>query len=611
MLVLASTVLVLATGCGLVGPSGGITTRGHYVVHMVVGHDQTVVVAVHGSMGSFNPNTARGSTPLARMVMQQVWPQVFRMTSSLGPSLNTNIVTSAELVRLDPQTVVYQIDPQATWSDGVPITASDFIYNWQARAGIGKDVGGVPFSDASTFGYREIQSVTGSNGGKTVTVVFKAPFADWMSLFNDLVPAHIALRAGWNTGFDSFNPRVVISGGPYMVTSYAPGAQIVLTRNPRWWGAEPRVAKIVFKIATGVSGELRDVVQHKASMAYMAPIASAQIGDLAAVSSLPWVTCELGLSSSFLQIDFNEASPLLAITAVRQAIAKATDRMAILKSTLGQVMPHLGLLGDHLLLPSQAGYTNSATGYDRPHLSTARKLLEGAGFVRGPSGYFELAGQVLALRIVANQNSQLDMQVEKMFQTQMRRLGVLVTAENASAAAIYGKILPSGNYDIALVRVTASPFPSVSADQYSEVISRTLGSGAPRTLLPAGVAPSLVSGTVPGSSQAPPAMDAPGGPGGLRDFMHFEDLRVDALYTQAIGELDPSRSFVSYAHLDALLWEDMVSLPLFQLPSLIVKDSRILGIQGAASMNGLTWHAQRWEVLVPSPEEPARPVGRK
>jgi peptide/nickel transport system substrate-binding protein len=576
---------------------------------MVVGHDQTVVVAVHGVINSFNPNTVQGSTPLARMVMQQVWPQVFRMTSGLGPSLNTNVVTSAELVRLDPQTVVYQINPSATWSDGVPISAADFIYNWQASAGIGTDVGGVPFSDASTFGYREIQSVTGSNGGKTVTVVFKTPFADWMSLFNDLAPAHIALRAGWNTGFNSFNPRDVISGGPYMISSFSPGAQIVLTRNPRWWGAKPRVAKIVFRIVAGLSGELQAILQRKASMAYMAPITSAQMGDLAALSSLPWATFDLGLSSSFLQLDFNEASPLLAITAVRQAIAKATDREAILNATLGQVMSHIGLVGDHLLLPSQAGYTSAGAGYDRPHIATARKLLESAGFVQGPSGYFQLAGQTLTLRIAADRNSPLDMQVEKLFEEQMRRLGVLVTAENASAATLYGKILPSGNYDIALVRVTASPFPSVSVDQYSEVMSRTLGSGAPRTLLPAGAAPGVDGATTPGSIGPTAAMVAPGGPGGLRDFTRFEDLRVDALYAQAIGELDPSRSFVSYAHLDALLWADMVSLPLFQLPSLIVKDSRILGIQGAASMKGLTWHAQRWEVLVPAPKQGSAQAG--
>jgi ABC-type transport system substrate-binding protein len=95
-------------------------------------------------------------------------------------------------------------------------------------------------------------------------------------------------------------------------------------------------------------------------------------------------------------------------------------------------------------------------------------------------------------------------------------------------------------------------------------------------------------------------MDALGGPGGIQDFTHFEDLRVDALYQKAISELDPTRALVSFVQLDRLLWADMVSLPLFQLPGLLVKDARELGVQQAASMSGLTWHAQRWEVLVPS-----------
>ena len=82
------------------------------------------------------------------------------------------------------------------WSDGTPITADDFIYNWQAQSGnpAYTDVGGKPYDAASTAGYNQIQSVVGSNpsggaacdpgstadrnvglcpNGRTVTVTFK------------------------------------------------------------------------------------------------------------------------------------------------------------------------------------------------------------------------------------------------------------------------------------------------------------------------------------------------------------------------------------------------------------------------------------------------------
>ncbi len=97
---------------------------------------------------------------------------------------------------------------------------------------------GRPDSVASTLGYRDIDSLTGSNGGKTVTVVFHTPFADWASLFDDLLPAHIAETVGWNHGFDHFDPAVLVSGGPWQVVSWVarlrdrPRAQPTMVGEP-------------------------------------------------------------------------------------------------------------------------------------------------------------------------------------------------------------------------------------------------------------------------------------------------------------------------------------------------------------------------------------------
>ena len=120
-------------------------------------------------------------------------------------------MTSASVVKTNPQTIVYQINPKAVWSDGVPISASDFIYNWQAQSGNPKfkDVGGKPFLPAATSGYSQIASVTGSDGGKTVTVVFSKPYGDWQSLFSQatpLLPAHIAQKDGLRLRLPELRP---------------------------------------------------------------------------------------------------------------------------------------------------------------------------------------------------------------------------------------------------------------------------------------------------------------------------------------------------------------------------------------------------------------------
>ncbi len=72
---------------------------------------------------TLNDHTVAGDTAAGRMVGSAIWAQVFRVGPGLTPQLDTNVVDSAEVVSLSPQTVVYKIDPRAVWSDGVPISA--------------------------------------------------------------------------------------------------------------------------------------------------------------------------------------------------------------------------------------------------------------------------------------------------------------------------------------------------------------------------------------------------------------------------------------------------------------------------------------------------------
>src|SRR4029450_4367189 len=106
------------------------------------------------------------------------------------------------------------------------ISARDFAYAWRQQNGRDHPANDV----ASTTGYEDIRSVTGSEGGRTVTVRFARTFSDWRSLFTDLLPAHVAepARGGWNDGFARGLP---VSGGPFALERYVPGRSLTLVRN--------------------------------------------------------------------------------------------------------------------------------------------------------------------------------------------------------------------------------------------------------------------------------------------------------------------------------------------------------------------------------------------
>ncbi len=243
----------------------------------------TATMALDENLAGFNINTSAASEFVLQEIMNMVWPQAFIVNNKLQPVLNNQLLESASVTGSSPQTVVYKINPKAVWSDGTPITADDFIYNWQAQSGnpAYTDVGGQPYDDASTSGYNQITSVVGSApsggaacapgstadrnaglcpNGRTVTVTFKPSFADWRSLYTDIVPAHIARTVGWNTGFTG--PTQAISGSWYTITSYNANQSVVLTRNPSYWGTPGKLNKIVFQFFSDDS-QLVPALQNK------------------------------------------------------------------------------------------------------------------------------------------------------------------------------------------------------------------------------------------------------------------------------------------------------------------------------------------------------------
>ena len=174
--------------------------------------------------------------------------------------LDKNFMTSATLVSDNPQTLVLKINPAASWSDGVPITADDFVYFWQQQRGPLHTLdycndpkcttNGRPIDDYSDgAGYRDIKSVTGADDGKTVTVVFSQPYGDWKSLWSYMSRPTWPQKVGWNHGFDVIgDPTIVVSGGPYKIYSYNKGVDLTLVPNDRYWAKPPALDSIVFRV---------------------------------------------------------------------------------------------------------------------------------------------------------------------------------------------------------------------------------------------------------------------------------------------------------------------------------------------------------------------------
>jgi peptide/nickel transport system substrate-binding protein len=519
-----------------------------------------VTVALDQVPVTLNDHTVAGDTPDGRMIASALWAQVFRVGPGLVPALDTNVVDSAEVINLHPQTVVYQIDPRAVWSDGVPISAEDFLYAWQSQKGAAVDIDGTPDSVASSLGYRDITSVTGSNAGRTVTVVFRTPFADWSSLFSDLLPAHVAARVGWNAGFDHFDPSVLVSGGPFEVVAWQPGVSITLGRNPRWWSSPAQYDRVVVQAqpASTLSSALGS---GQVQVAYPSGYAAS---TMAQASSSPVLQSSANLGTRMLQLEFNTKHPPLDNAAVRQGIAHVIDRAGLVTDA-GQPADHsVWEDNDHLLANLQSTYADDATGYETRDPAAAARLLQQGGLAPDAQGTWSKNGAPLTLALAWADDDPWSAATGPVVAAQLVSAGFDVVAEPLPGAQLAGSVLPGGAFDLAVVPVDVGAYPSAMGNVFS-------------------TAPAITAG-------------APS-----RDFSGFEDPKVDTLFAQAVQQLAPPQAAALYQQIDQLLWSEMPTLPLFAEPTLLVWSASVSGVSDDPGGLGPFWSVRQWARLAPAP----------
>jgi ABC-type transport system substrate-binding protein len=256
----------------------------------------TVTFAARGEPSGFNPNTSIGNGPDVQNVVENVYPSVFRTQPDLSVRLDRDLMDSAELTSQRPQTITYQIRRDAIWSDGAPISAADFAYLWRHANGADRRI-----DVAATTGYRDIRSVVGSKDGKTVTVVFARPFAEWRSLFFDLLPSHYVRRqpGGWNRGLDR-NPQQIPSGGPFRIVRYAKGQSLTLERNPRYWGPPAHLDRIVFRFLADSAAQADALGNGEVDVIDPRP----QLDLVRTVQHFPGVRSQLRFGLSFEHLTF-------------------------------------------------------------------------------------------------------------------------------------------------------------------------------------------------------------------------------------------------------------------------------------------------------------------
>lgn len=193
----------------------------------------TVSVGVDPLRGGLNPHLVANNSELVSQIAELVLPSAFH-----GEEMDTDVLESAEEVEAPSSVAMrvrYTIASPAQWSDGTPISGSDFFYLWDKMT----TTPGV--NDPA--GYNAISSVRTTGNGRVVTVDFSRRVADWHQLFAHLVPSHLLQDVPFTSALADGIPA---SAGRYLVRSVDRGRNVItLNRNDRFWGQDPALIDVV------------------------------------------------------------------------------------------------------------------------------------------------------------------------------------------------------------------------------------------------------------------------------------------------------------------------------------------------------------------------------
>ncbi len=520
-----------------------------------------IVFAVEQEPTGLNWLEANDNAAWTAYIMQLVWAMPIFYEPDGTAGINEDFV-DIELTGEDPQVVTYTMNPDAVWSDGTAITVDDWVYTWESQnctqtTGTDPETGEplYAYNAASCFGYEDIESIEEGDSSSEIVVSYSSPYADWISLFQPLFPAHKFLEAGngdpvagFNTGFKvetiADNLDLVVSGGPYIVTEYSPGEQMILERNEQWWGEPPLADRIILPFIT-------DAAQQPSAMAngeidVMFP--QAQIDLVDQTAAIAGVESVVGFGTFWEHVDMNVENVHLGKLEVRQAIAKALDRDDIVERLPAQFDDSAEVLNNRIFFPADERYeANGADEYGEQDLEAARALLEGAGYVDDGGTYTHPTDGPLNLRITWRDPNPRREQTAQLVQSQLVEAGIGIDL----APQPDFLWLDSGNFDLGLFGWTGGKVPSSNDSIY-----RSDG----------------------GQNHAGLAIP-----------------EVDALFDEANIELDEETRSGLMNEIDVLLWEQLPTIPLFQVPEFLANVDTISNVV-YNGYEGPAWNTFAWAV---------------
>jgi oligopeptide transport system substrate-binding protein len=350
-------------------------------------------------------------------------------------------------VSADQKVWTFHLRADATWSNGDPVTAEDFVYAFRRlvdpqtgasdTSSVAQIVGALDLAngrskDPMGLGVEAVDPLT-------LRLTLKEPRAALPLLLTDptTFPLHRPTIERWGNLWTQ--PDHVVSNGPYTLTDWVPQAEIVLTRNPRFFDAgRVKIDTVHWIVAEDQEAALR---RYRAGELDWVPLSRNTLSW--AEHAVPGQIHAVPVNTTMVMAVDMTHGPLAKDVRLREALSLAIDR-----ETLVTKIDPLGEPPAYAVVPDLVpDYTPQAyawrTDPREVRLARARKLMAQAGY--GPD-------HPLALSVIYSTRESIR-QILLAIRAMCQEIGVDLTPENREWQAFVGQ-LTSRNFDLAVLGVS-------------------------------------------------------------------------------------------------------------------------------------------------------------
>lgn len=518
------------------------------------GTAESVDYAVDGALVSYNTNTVAGAASGGPQAFARVLTG-FNYHGPEGQIVGDHDFGTIAVVGRAPLVLDYEINDEAVYSDGKPVTCDDLVLAWASQSGRFPQ-----FDAANRGGYSDIASVDCAPGQKRARVSF-APdrgFVDFGQLFSAtaLMPSHViadelgvdvttALTKGdlpvveriadaWNTTWDlepDIDPKNFPSSGPYKLDSVSDKGAVTLVVNDKWWGTKP----VTNRITVWPRGaDIQDRVNEGAY----------DVVDIAAGSS-----GILNMPDNYVRTDSPSAGVEQLIFAPRGPLAATPARRALAFCTPRDVIAR------NAEVPIANSRLNPT---DEDAFAAAESTSEVGQFaVANPDAARDaLDNRPLTVRIgYQSPNARLAATVGAIAKA-CQPAGIKVV--DAAGAAVGPLTLRNNEIDVLLASTGGAPGSGSTGSSALDAYALHTGNG--------------------------------------NNLSGYSNPRIDGIIGSLAVSSDPKELARLLGEGAPMLWADMPTLPLYRQQRTLLTSSKMYAVTGNPTRWGAGWNMDRWRL---------------